>query len=182
MVAYGSLHEDMVRVGVYLDGVVGEPSALTDAYWIAALVTYARCFGTGRRKAYADKVAVPARFKGTHRWLKMQRSTHLAHHDRNNQAEQGRVIAHLDTDARRVDSVTYFAVSVSHPTDLTQGGILPLVRYMTAAFEARSHRAIDVVLADLATANMDRLHETAAKGGWVKSRKAYDDPPDEPTP
>jgi hypothetical protein len=90
LTAFDSLAEDMDLVQLLLEQMLGlpdpemedDPAAGVRGFWAAAVVTYARCFNSGQRKAFARTVRIPHRFRRAHDWLLSYRDATVAHRSR----------------------------------------------------------------------------------------------------
>ena len=59
-----------------------DPAAEIQGFWAAAVITYARGFNTGYRRAVAQTVRIPNRFRHIHDWLLSYRNETVAHRSR----------------------------------------------------------------------------------------------------
>lgn len=56
-----------------------DPAVEIRGFWAATVTTYARCFNTGYRRAFAQTVRIPTRFRAIHDWLLSYRNQTVAH-------------------------------------------------------------------------------------------------------
>lgn len=56
-----------------------DPAVEIRGFWAATVTTYARCFNAGYRRAFAQAVRIPSRFRATHGWLLSYRNQTVAH-------------------------------------------------------------------------------------------------------
>jgi hypothetical protein len=132
------------------------------ALWSAALVAYARCFGTGRRFGLAaDQSALQRQGEVMkyHQWLTDERKRNIAHSSRPFEAARvGAVLSQPGAAKRRVQGIA--VLSISHvlvdETGVRQlGGLAAELAKQTAG---KAQEQQDVVLADVQRLDIDRLY------------------------
>lgn len=103
VLAYASLAADMAHVRILLGELLARPPVPEGeadwpavALWQAALIAYARSFGSGRRKGFANRVPVPDELREDHKRMRALRDAHIAHFTQENEAEPGVVMLMLD--------------------------------------------------------------------------------------
>jgi hypothetical protein len=133
------------------------------ALWSAALVAYARCFGTGRRFGLAAEDVRTLPLQGEvmkyHQWLVDERKRNVAHSSKPfDAARVGAVLSQPGAAKRRVQGIA--VLSISHvlvdETGVRQlGGLAAELAKHTAG---KAQEQQDVVLADVQRLDIDRLY------------------------
>jgi len=171
-IAYVSLASDMTMAGVLLGELVarppveGESDPVAGALWSAAVVGYARCFRTGRRKAYADKVPVPDEMRERHRWLLDHRNEHIAHLSRENEAEQAKVLLFLQPvgEPRAVAGAGWFGIRMVMPAADGLEGMRQLAAHFEEAFTALADAANKRIVEQGQAVPVDQVYEASERG------------------
>ncbi|MGD0686457.1 MAG: hypothetical protein ABSA03_15255 [Streptosporangiaceae bacterium] len=133
------------------------------ALWSAALVAYARCFGTGRRFGLAAEDVRTLPLQGEvmkyHQWLTDERKRNISHSSKPFEAARvGAVLSQPEAARRQVQGIA--VLSISHilvdETGVRQlGGLAAELAKQTAG---KAQEQQDVVLADVQRLDIDRLY------------------------
>ena len=133
------------------------------ALWSAALVAYARCFGTGRRFGLAAEDVRTLPLQGEvmkyHQWLTDERKRNISHSSKPFEAARvGAVLSQPEAARRQVQGIA--VLSISHilvdETGVRQlGGLAAELAKQTAG---KAQEKQDVVLADVQRLDIDRLY------------------------
>ena len=147
------------------------------ALWSAALVAYARCFGTGRRFGLAAEDVRTLPLQGEvmkyHQWLTDERKRNISHSSKPFEAARvGAVLSQPEAARRQVQGIA--VLSISHvlvdETGVRQlGGLAAELAKQTAG---KAQEQQDVVLADVQRLDIDRLYASPPLRTHVGSTEA----------
>lgn len=123
--AYFSLSGDMELVQLYLQRMPAfylnmvERMLERQAFWAAAVASYARCFNQGSRKAYARSVEIPAQFAPVHEYLLAFRNNNIAHLTRTpvSHATRLKLVVSAESTPRYQRDVQLFTIDLDPQAD-----------------------------------------------------------------
>ncbi|EIE97352.1 hypothetical protein [Saccharomonospora glauca] len=177
-----SIIQDLRSVSEYCDRlfeILREPedrqdSVAMQAYWTAALVSYWRCFNTGKRFGLTEEDVKALPYKGEvveyHRWLGDMRNKNVAHSV--NPFEMVKVGAVLSPDGVNPREVQGTGVFSARYVSVDEGGVQQLASLARGLAELVSKRAEtqqEVVLEEARKMEFDRLRRMPQLGGTIPS-------------
>jgi hypothetical protein len=139
------------------------------ALWSSALVSYARCFGSGKRFGLTADDVLTLPLQGEvlkyHRWVIEERNKHTRHSANPFEvAKVGAALAPPEAKTRRVEGIAILSMShvLVDATGVRQLGGLASELAKQTAEKAKTQQ--DVVLADAQGLTVDRLYELPQLG------------------